>query len=322
MLRQPNPHGRPNSDVVVPWINGLDVTRRDRHMWIIDFGTDCSVKQAALYEAPFEFVRRNVLPERQRNKREAYRTRWWLHVEARSGMRKSLAPLSRFVATTVSKHRLFVWEVAPTLPDHQLITFALSDDYHFGVLHSRAHEVWARAQGTQVRERESGFRYTPTTCFETFPFPNPSDGQRAVVAEAAHELDHLRDNWLNPPDCVRTEVLEFPGSANGPWGRYVRAANERGIGTVRYPRSVPRNPECAEKLKAKTLTRLYNERPAWLDHAHRDLDEVVFAAYGWRPSISDEELLAELLAMNLAAAAREEALASAGRNAVQAQAPD
>ena len=40
MLRQPNPNGRPNSDVVVPWINGLDVTRRNRQMWIIDFGTD------------------------------------------------------------------------------------------------------------------------------------------------------------------------------------------------------------------------------------------------------------------------------------------
>jgi hypothetical protein len=170
MLRQPNPNGRPNSDVVVPWINGLDVTRRNRRMWIIDFGASCPEEQAALYEAPFEFVRKHVYPEREKNKREAYRLRWWLHVEARSGMRASLKPLPRFIATaTVSKHRLFVWQAAPTLPDHQLITFGFDDDYSFGVLLSRADEVWARAHGTQVRERESGFRYTPTTCFETFP---------------------------------------------------------------------------------------------------------------------------------------------------------
>src|SRR5205823_3948146 len=134
MLRQPNPNGRPNSDVVVPWSNGLDVTRRNRRMWIIDFGTASSAEQAALYEAPFEFVKQHVLPMRQTNKREAYRLRWWLHVEARPAMRQSLKPLRRFITTTtVSKHRLFVWETAPTLPDHQLIAFAFADDLHFGL---------------------------------------------------------------------------------------------------------------------------------------------------------------------------------------------
>src|SRR3954453_3954680 len=68
MLRQPNPNGRPNSDVVVPWINGLDVTRRNRRMWIIDFGTARTTEQAALYEAPFEFVKQHVHPMRQTNK--------------------------------------------------------------------------------------------------------------------------------------------------------------------------------------------------------------------------------------------------------------
>jgi hypothetical protein len=174
MLRQPNPNGRPNSDVVVPWINGLDVTRRHRRMWIIDFGTDAIEEQAALYEAPFEYVKQHVLPMRQTNKRETYKQRWWLHVEARPAMRQSLKPLSRFIAIPrVAKHRLFAWQAAPTLPDCQLIVFAFADEIHFGLLHTRAHEVWALVHGTQVRERESGFRYTPTTCFETFPLPEP-----------------------------------------------------------------------------------------------------------------------------------------------------
>ena len=286
LLRHPNPSGRPNSDVVVPWVNGLDLTRRNRDMWIIDFGVDTSEQDAAQYEAPFEYLRVHVKPQRGTNKRESYRRKWWMHVEPRSGMRPKIACLPRFLTTTtVSKHRLFVWFETPVLPDHQLIAFAMSEDSAMGMLHSCVHEVWARApgMGTQVRERESGFRYTPTTCFETFPFPKPTEAQLAAIGEAAAELDRLRCNWLNPPEWTRTEVLEFPGSAEGPWKRYVDAEtiDDRGIGTVRYPRLVPRDEECAKELKKRTLTNLYNQRPTWLDMAHRRLDEAVFAAYGW-----------------------------------------
>jgi len=300
MLRAPNPHGRPNSDVVVPWINGLDVTRRPRDMWIIDFGVEMPLDQASRYEGPFQHVARNVQPERQKNKRQSYRERWWIHVEARPAMRAALARLDRFLATlTVSKHRLFVWSASPILPDHQLIAFAESDDYFLGLLHSRAHEVWARAQGTQLREVESGFRYTPSTCFETFPMSPPTDGQAAAIAAAARELNDLRNGWLTPPEWTKTEVLEFPGSLDGPWARYVVEPDRRGIGTVRWPRTVPKDPGSAESLKKRTLTNLYNQRPAWLALAHKKLDAAVFAAYGWDPGISDEELLEKLLALNL-----------------------
>src|SRR4051794_28657697 len=180
-------------------------------------------------------------------------------------MRVALSRHERFIVTPiVSKHRLFAWEEAPTLPDHQLIVFAASDDYTFGLLHSRVHEVWARAQGTQVRERESGFRYTPTTCFETFPFPRATAGQRAVIAEAAHELEHRRNEWLNPPDWVREEWIEFPGSKTGPWGRFAQAPDRHGIGTVRPPRLVARSEQHATKLAELTLTNLYNRKPTWL----------------------------------------------------------
>ena len=171
-------------------------------------------------------------------------------------------------------------------------------DSVFGVLHSRAHEVWARAQGTQVRERESGFRYTPKRCFETFPFPESTDVQRQAIAEAARHLDDLRTRWLNPPEWVKEEVLEFPGSVDGPWSRFVESPDSRGIGTVRYPRLIPRD-AYAFDLAKRTLTNLYNARPTWLDLAHRALDEAVFAAYGWNPSMTDDEILAALLELNL-----------------------
>jgi hypothetical protein len=297
MLRQPNPDGRRNSDVLVPWINGLDVTRHNRLMWIIDFGTDRASEASALYEAPFEYVRSAVLPDREKTQRETYRKDWWLHVRPRGDMRSSLKPLARFIATTtVSKHRLFVWQAAPTLPDHQLITFAFTDDYQFGVLHSHIHRLWALELGTQLETRP---RYTPTTCFETFPFPEPTPSQQGVIAEAAKELDRLRNNWLNPPEWTREEVLQFPGSADGPWARYVHDPDARGIGTVRYPRIVARDQQTAKLLAGRTLTNLYNQRPKWLDLAHRQLDAAVFAAYGWDADLADEDILTRLLALNL-----------------------
>jgi hypothetical protein len=86
------------------------------------------------------------------------------------------------------------------VPDHQLIAFGRDDDYIFGVLHSKPHELWARRLGTQLREVESGFRYTPTTCFETFPLPTPTAEQEAAVAEAARHLDSLREGWRSPTE--------------------------------------------------------------------------------------------------------------------------
>ena len=164
------------------------------------------------------------------------------------------------ITTAVSKHRIFLWIEPPALADHALIVFLRSDDYFFGVLHSKPHEIWSRSQGTQVRERESGFRYTPKACFETFPFPDPTDGQKTAIAEAARRLDEMRNNSLRPANLLRSQVVEFPGSINGPWARFVHDPDHRDIGTVRYPRLVPKDAHVFDLAK-RTLTNLYNERP-------------------------------------------------------------
>ncbi len=207
MLEHPNPDGRDNRDVVRPRVNGKDITSRPSGTWIIDFGVDLPLSEAALYEAPFEYVNEHVRPVRVTNKRKVYAENWWLHMEPRPGMRQALDGLSRYLVTpTTAKHRLFTWLSADVLPDHALIAVARDDDYTFGVLHSRFHEVWALAMGTQLREVESGFRYTPTTCFETFPFPEPTDAQREAIAEAARKLDELRQGWLNPTGVTAADL--------------------------------------------------------------------------------------------------------------------
>ena len=167
LLAAGNVNGRPNSDVVLPWTNGQDITRRSREMFIVDFGREMAEQEAAQYEVPFEYVRTHVQPIRSRNRRAAYRERWWIHVEPRPAMRDEFRELERFIVTpTVAKHRLFVWQRHPTLPDHQLIAIARNDDYAFGVLHSRVHELWSLRKGTSLEDRP---RYTPTTTFCDLP---------------------------------------------------------------------------------------------------------------------------------------------------------
>lgn len=206
MLDAPNPDGRSNREVVRPWVNGLDITRRPRGMWIIDFGTHMTREEAALYQDPYELVERQVRGARSESR--STRTEWWLHERPRIDMRNALEGLSRYVVTPIlTKHRLFVWLDAAVLPDHQLIAFARDDDFTFGVLHSRVHELWARGMGTQLREVESGFRYTPTTTFETFPFPRPTDWQREEIAAAAQRVDELRRGWLDPPTTDADELI-------------------------------------------------------------------------------------------------------------------
>ena len=303
-----NPTGYANSDVVRPILNAFEITKRAEPRWIIAFDPDSTAQASALYEMPFGYVEKHVRPVRAENKRKIYRERWWVHGEARPAMLQSLRPLPRFLATPrVSKHRVFVWISPEYLPSDATVAFARDDDYFFGVLHSRFHEVWALKLGTRLETRP---RYTPTTCFETFPLPEPNEQQKINISAAAKELNELRENWLNPPEWTITRVLEFPGSSDGPWSRFIIDANARGIGTVRYPRAEARDEECAKKLAKRTLTNLYNERPAWLMNAHAKLDAAVAAAYGFAADLKDEQILEKLLALNTERANKERKSAS------------
>ena len=287
-LRLPaNPHGRNNADVLKPWVNGMDLTRRSAGRWIIDFGFMAD-SDAALYEAPFAHVVEHVRPVRRGNRVQQLRKLWWRHQRPRPEMWAAVDGLSRYIATpTVAKHRLFVWCDARICPDHQLIVIARDDDTTFGILHSSFHELWSLRLCTWLGKGNDP-RYTPSTTFETFPFPAgltpnvPASGYAAepragAVAEASRRLVELRDRWLNPPEWVEWVDEPVPG----------------------YPRRpVPRDEDAAKALRKRTLTNLYNARPQWLADAHAALDASVAAAYGWPADITDDEALRELLDLN------------------------
>jgi type II restriction/modification system DNA methylase subunit YeeA len=262
------------------------LVRRDEDRWIIDFGTNAREGDAALYEFPFEYVVKRVKPTRLNLRRQWHRTRWWLHGDPRPAFRRAVTGINRFIATPrISKHRIFVWMHPSVLPDSAVVAIVRDDDTSFGVLHSRFHEAWALRLGTSLEDRP---RYTPSTTFETFPFPEGltpnrpaaeyADDLRAIlITDAARRLNELREAWLNPPELVERVREVVPG----------------------YPDCiVPVSPKAAVILKKRTLTNLYNERPAWLDNAHRELDAAVATAYGWSADISEDEALARLLALN------------------------
>ena len=292
-LRLPaNPNGRTNADVLKPWVNGMDITRRPAGKWIVDFGWTMSENDAALYEEPFRLVRERVYqlfmdaPRGRRSKpRRKY---WWCHARPYPEMRQALGDLARCIATArVAKHRLFVWLDARVCPDCQLIVIARDDDTTFGILHSRFHEIWSLRLCTWLGKGNDP-RYTPSTTFETFPFPADltpdvpaasyaAEPRAVAIAEAARRLVELRDRWLNPPE----------------WADWV---DEPAPGYPRRP--VPRDEAAAKALRKRTLTNLYNDRPQWLADAHATLDAAVATAYGWPTDISDDDALLKLLELN------------------------
>ena len=165
----------------------MDLTRRPAGKWVVDFRWTMSAA-AALYEEPFRWVKEHVHPMRQQNCREAYREYWWRHVKVkpRQGMWRALDGRSRYIATpTVAKHRLFAWCDVRICPDHQLIVIARDDDTTFGILHSRFHELWSLRLRTWLGKGNDP-RYTPSTTFETFPFP-------AGLAPNVPAADYERD---------------------------------------------------------------------------------------------------------------------------------
>jgi type II restriction/modification system DNA methylase subunit YeeA len=232
-------------------------------------------------------------PSKNEGIHESARELWWRHWRPRPELTKASLKLPRIIVTPrVAKYRLFVWSHPRVLPDSATVAIARDDDTSFGILHSRFHESWSLRLGTWLGVGNDP-RYTPTTTFETFPFPegltpnipakNYADDPRAIaIARAAKRLDELRNKWLNPPDLIRIEPEVVPG----------------------YPdRILPKDAQAAVTLKQRTLTNLYNQRPQWLVDAHRDLDAAVAAAYGWPADISEEDALVKLLELNLARAA-------------------
>jgi hypothetical protein len=241
-------------------------------------------------------------------------------------MRQALLGIKRFALTVrVSKHRLFVWQLTPTIPDTATVAIARADDTTFGILHSRFHELWSLRMCTWLGVGNDP-RYTPTTCFETFPFPaglTPVDTahQRTEALADGALIPAAPETSKNPSNTPlvhvnRTQVAinsvalkqtasQIASAAkrlndlreawlNPPeWTRRVPEVVPLGMAASPYPdRVLPRDNLSEADMKALQKRTLTN---------HQQLDAAVAAAYGWADysaDMPDADILARLLALN------------------------
>ncbi len=293
-----------NALVIVPILNARDVTDRNRRRWLIDFDQTPHIPPHE-YPEVYKLLRQKWDQAMQQKRKPVFREEWWKFRRSGEKVRAIINSGSRYIATPrVAKHRTFVWVDAHSLVDSRLFAIDREDDYFFGVLHSRIHEVWSLATSSRHGAGNDP-TYNNTTCFETFPFPwspgqeDESSPAYAAISAAAQQLNAERSAWLNPDSLPDASGRAGEGLEEG------------------------------KKYKDRTLTNLYNALNGWrgletiklkpaaadfaprLDALHQLLDRAVCAAYGWDDMggagyavniytpAGEEEILKRLLALNL-----------------------
>ncbi len=248
--------------------NGKDLTAMPRNVMVIDlFGLE-EAEVKTQYPEVFQWVLERVRPERQENKREAYRENWWLFGEPRAEFRPALLGLSRFISTVeTSKHRFFVFHDADVLPDNRLINVAVDDAFILGVLSSRTHVIWALRAGGVLEDRPV---YTKSRCFDPFPFPACSGDLRDRIRALGEQLDgHRKRQQALHPTLTITEMYNVLTKLRSDEALTVKekVIHEQGLVSV-------------------------------LKQIHDDLDAAVFDAYDWPHDLTDEQILERLVALN------------------------
>ncbi len=253
---------------ICPYLNGRDLTGSSRNVMVIDlFGLSSEQVQRQfpeVYQRVFDLVK----PERDQNRRATYSEKWWIFGEPRSAFRPALKGLPRYISTVeTAKHRVFVLLNANTLPDNMLVNVASADAFHFGVLSSKIHVCWALAAGGTLEDRP---RYNKTMCFDPFPFPDASEAQRQNIREIAERIDaHRKRQQQLHPSLTLTEMYNVLEKLRGNEELTVEDHATYEMGLIGILRQI-----------------------------HDELDEAVFAAYGWSPNLSTEQILANVVALN------------------------
>ncbi|MCZ8068453.1 MAG: N-6 DNA methylase [Microcystis sp. LE17-20D] len=162
--------------------------------WIIDFN-NMSLEDASEYKLPFEHIKVNVKPEREINRDKKARDFWWMFLRPRPEMRTAIEPLACYFSIPAhSKWFIFVPTSLDWLPNNSIHVVASDDFYILGILTSNIHRIWIKAQSSTLEDRT---RYTPNTCFETFPFPQkPSQELVEKIRQTAGELHEYRSQQM------------------------------------------------------------------------------------------------------------------------------
>ncbi len=195
-----------NHEVIHPFLNGEDInTRPDQspsrlvinfHDWPLDrtckgnwfnanetqqkkwlreghVPQDYPNSVASDYPACLSRVHQLVMPERLQNNRKAYRDFWWHYAEKRPALYKKISSLQRFlVHPLTSKHNSLVFYQPGIIPSHMTVVLSIDTWNEYTLLQSDIHWIWALEFGNKLETRP---QYTPSDCFETYPYPEKTD---------------------------------------------------------------------------------------------------------------------------------------------------
>ncbi len=267
-----------------PFVTGRDLAQHARGLLVIDLNGMTEQEVRSSFPSIYQWVYDRVKPDREAKRgrtkdSQEYATKWWLFAKTRGMLRNALMGLDQFIATPrTARHRYFTTLPVNTVPESEVIAIASDDYFLLGVLSSRVHLCWALAAGSRLGVGNDP-RYNNSRCFDPFPFPDATDAQKARIRGLAEELDaHRKRQQAQHPRLTLTDMYNVLEKLRGgePLSKAEKTTHEQGLVSV-------------------------------LRQLHDDLDAAVFDAYGWPATLSDEEILARLVALNAARAAEEAA---------------
>ncbi|WP_020394572.1 class I SAM-dependent DNA methyltransferase [Thiolinea disciformis] len=282
---------------IFPLLNGNDVLGKPRYFHVIDAYGFSSDELAILVPELWQLLKERVYPERQINPDPKVKANWWLFRRSNEQLRMLIKNIPKFIVTAeTAKHRVFSFVDAGIKPEHRLVVFGFPDSVQLGYLSSRIHLLWAFNAGSTLEDRPV---YNKTICFETFPFPTPTEAQKTQIRNLAEQLDaHRKRQQAAHPELTLTNMYNVLEKL-----RLEQALNDK------------------EKITHQQgLITILKE-------LHDELDRAVFEAYGWndlaeqlvgkagattplpdKPEAqaqAEEELLSRLVALNAERAAEE-----------------
>lgn len=248
--------------------NGRDLVGIPRGVMVIDLQGLSTKQVMARFPEVYQWILDRVKPERDHNAEAYRRENWWVFGRKHTDLRESLKGLARFISTVeTAKHRIFAFLDINILPDNRLINFAFEDAFFLGVLSSSIHVAWTLSVGGTLEDRPV---YTKTRCFDPFPFPDCTEVQKRTIRDIAERLDaHRKRQQQLLPTLTLTDMYNVLEKlrTGAELTEADRAIYDNGIISI-------------------------------LRDLHDELDSAVFAAYGWSPNLTTEEILEHVVALN------------------------
>lgn len=261
-----------NSEVISPLINGDEINNdpnQNASRWIINF-KNYELDIAQKYQLPLNHVFENVKPYRDEQNDKTAKEKWWIYKRNKLDLYNKIEKKEYCYVTAFTSKFLFYSRVKTNrVYSNALNILAEDSDSFFAILQSTIHFEWARKYGSKLK---NDLRYTPTDCFETFPFPqylNPKQGQQLeTIGESYHE--HRRQHMLGMQLGLTKTYNLF--HSNAVTAKGVDESDKQVAALQKHLEKTPDTISFEDAINGILKLR----------ELHVQMDEAVLDAYGWR----------------------------------------